>query len=129
MNNIGQHQPSAEPDRDLVECAIAEVLGIAQRQGITVADFIRMLDSGMRISDFPERDERVRNCRPRHQSRFFLGQSFVGAGFQSRSCGAVFVERVLRGCYGGRQNPISDAPFNDDWIVGKTRAKTFDVLV
>jgi hypothetical protein len=51
-NNIGQRKPSAEPDRDLVECAIAEVLEIAQRQGITVADFIRMLDSGMRISDF-----------------------------------------------------------------------------
>jgi len=28
------------------------VLEIAQRQGITAADFIRMLDSGMRRSDF-----------------------------------------------------------------------------
>jgi hypothetical protein len=27
-------------------------LEIAQRQGITTADFIQMLDSGMRISDF-----------------------------------------------------------------------------
>jgi hypothetical protein len=27
-------------------------LEIAQRQGITAADLIRMLDSGMRISDF-----------------------------------------------------------------------------
>jgi len=52
MNNIRPHKPSAEPDRDLVECAIAEVLEIAQRQGITAADFIRMLDSGMRRSDF-----------------------------------------------------------------------------
>jgi hypothetical protein len=26
--------------------------GIAQRQGITPADLLRMLDSGMRISDF-----------------------------------------------------------------------------
>jgi hypothetical protein len=52
MNNIGQHQPSAEPERHLVECAIVEVLEIAQRQGITAADFVRMLDSGMRISDF-----------------------------------------------------------------------------
>jgi len=57
MNNIGQYQPQAEPNRALpnralVECAIAEVLEIAQRQGITAADLIRMLDSGMRISDF-----------------------------------------------------------------------------
>jgi hypothetical protein len=52
MNNIGEHKPPAEPDRDLVECAIVEMLEIAQRQGIAVADFIRMLDSGMRISDF-----------------------------------------------------------------------------
>jgi hypothetical protein len=51
MNNIGQYPP-AEPDRELVECAIVEVLEIAQRQGITAADFIRMLDSGLRISDF-----------------------------------------------------------------------------
>jgi hypothetical protein len=52
MNNIRQHQPPAEPDRDLVECAIVEMLEIAQRQGIAAADFVRMLDSGMRISDF-----------------------------------------------------------------------------
>ena len=49
MNNIGQ---PAQPNRELVERAIAEVLGIAQRQGITPADFVRMLDSGMRMSDF-----------------------------------------------------------------------------
>jgi hypothetical protein len=51
MNNIGPYNPQAEPNRDLVECAIGEVLEIAQRQG-TAADLVRMLDSGMRISDF-----------------------------------------------------------------------------
>jgi hypothetical protein len=35
-----------------VECAIVELLEIAQRQGITPADFIQLLDSGMHISDF-----------------------------------------------------------------------------
>jgi hypothetical protein len=35
----------------------------------------------------------------------------------------------LRGCYDGRRNPISDSPFNNDWIGGKSRAKTFNVLV
>jgi hypothetical protein len=49
MINIGN---PPEPNRELVECAIAEVLGIAQRQSITPADFVRMLDSGMQISDF-----------------------------------------------------------------------------
>jgi hypothetical protein len=49
MNNIGK---PPEPNREVVERAIAEVLGIAQRQGITPADFVRMLDSGMRMSDF-----------------------------------------------------------------------------
>jgi hypothetical protein len=49
MNNIGK---PPEPDREVVERAIAEVLGIAQRQGITPADFVRMLDSGVRMSDF-----------------------------------------------------------------------------
>ena len=49
MNNIGQPAP---PKRELVERAIAEVLGIAQRQGITPADFVRMLESGVRMSDF-----------------------------------------------------------------------------
>jgi hypothetical protein len=42
---------SAEPNRVLVECAITEVLQIAQRQGLTPADFVRLLDSGMPISD------------------------------------------------------------------------------
>jgi hypothetical protein len=49
MNNIGQ---PTQPNREVVECAIAEVLGIAQRQGITPADSVRMLDSGMQISHF-----------------------------------------------------------------------------
>jgi hypothetical protein len=41
-----------EPKPEVVECAIVELLEIAQRQGITPADFIQLLDSGMRISDF-----------------------------------------------------------------------------
>jgi len=49
MNNIRQ---PAEPKPEVVECAIVELLEIAQRQGITPADFIQLLDSGMRISDF-----------------------------------------------------------------------------
>ena len=49
MNNFGQ---PAEPDRDFVELAILRMLEIAQRQGITAADFLQMLDSGMRVSDF-----------------------------------------------------------------------------
>jgi hypothetical protein len=49
MNNIGQ---PAEPKPERVECAIVELLDIAERQGITPADFIQLLDSGMQISDF-----------------------------------------------------------------------------
>jgi len=49
MNN--PRQPS-EPKPELVECAIVELLDIAERQGITSADFIHLLDSGMQISDF-----------------------------------------------------------------------------
>jgi hypothetical protein len=49
MNHIGQ---PTEPNRELVEWAIVEVLEIAQREGITAADFLQMLDSGMRVSDF-----------------------------------------------------------------------------
>ena len=49
MNSIRQ---AAEPKRELVECAIVELLGLAERQGITAADFIQMLDSGVQISDF-----------------------------------------------------------------------------
>jgi hypothetical protein len=49
MNNIGH---SKEPKRELVECAIVELLDIAQCRGITPADFIQLLDSGMQMSDF-----------------------------------------------------------------------------
>jgi hypothetical protein len=42
----------AEPKPELVECAIVELLEIAQCQGITPTDFIQLLDSGMHISDF-----------------------------------------------------------------------------
>jgi hypothetical protein len=49
MSNIGQ---PAEPKPEVVECAIVELLDIARRQGITPADFIQLLDSGMPISDF-----------------------------------------------------------------------------
>jgi hypothetical protein len=42
----------AEPKPEFVECAIVELLEIAQRQGITPADFIQLLDSGVHISDF-----------------------------------------------------------------------------
>ncbi|MGA8030621.1 MAG: hypothetical protein WB992_26050 [Bryobacteraceae bacterium] len=40
------------PSPEVVECAIVELLEIAQRHGITPTDFIQLLDSGMRISDF-----------------------------------------------------------------------------
>jgi len=49
MNNLRQ---PAEPKQEVVECAIVELLEVAQRQGITPADFIQLLDSGMHISDF-----------------------------------------------------------------------------
>jgi len=49
MNRIRQ---PAEPKAEVVECAIVELLEIAQRQGITPDDFIQLLDSGMQISDF-----------------------------------------------------------------------------
>jgi hypothetical protein len=44
MNN--SRQP-AEPKPELVLCALAELLEIAQGQGITPADFMQLLDSGM----------------------------------------------------------------------------------
>jgi hypothetical protein len=50
MNN--DIEESREPNPELVECAIVEVLEIAQRQGITPVDFIQLLDSGIRMSDF-----------------------------------------------------------------------------
>jgi hypothetical protein len=49
MNSIGH---SAEPNREFVERASVEVLEIVHRQGITAANFVKMLDSGMRMSDF-----------------------------------------------------------------------------
>jgi hypothetical protein len=49
MNNIRQ---PAEPKPEIVECAIVELLEIAERHGITPADFIQLLHSGMHISDF-----------------------------------------------------------------------------
>jgi len=49
MNSIRQ---PAEPKPEVVECAIVELLEIAERQGITPADFIQLLDSGMQIPDF-----------------------------------------------------------------------------
>ena len=49
MNSLRQ---PAEAKQEVVECAIVELLEIAQRQGITRADFIQLLDSGMHISDF-----------------------------------------------------------------------------
>jgi hypothetical protein len=48
MNNLGPLIPSEEPNRELVERAIE----IAHHHGITSADFIQMMDSGIRISDF-----------------------------------------------------------------------------
>ncbi len=52
MNNIGSRKSPAEPNPELVERAIVEMLEIAQRQGISAADFMQVLDSGIRISDF-----------------------------------------------------------------------------
>jgi hypothetical protein len=52
MKNIAQPEPPPEPVPELVESAIVKVLEIAHRQGITVADFIQMLNFGMPISAF-----------------------------------------------------------------------------
>ena len=49
MNNLRQ---PAEPKKEVVERAIVELLEIAQRHGITPAEFIQLLESGMHISDF-----------------------------------------------------------------------------
>ncbi len=51
--------PIAEPDPDLVDRAIAKMLEIARFQGITPADFIQMLDSGMRVTDFLNADRTI----------------------------------------------------------------------
>jgi hypothetical protein len=51
MNN--DIEQSREPNPEVVECAIVEVsVRGAQRQGVTPADFIQLLDSGIRMSDF-----------------------------------------------------------------------------
>lgn len=42
----------AEPEPELVERAIVELLTVAQRQGITADDLIQLLESGMQMSDF-----------------------------------------------------------------------------
>ena len=52
MDSKSQRKRTTEPDRDLVESAIVEVLELANQQGITAAEFIQMLDRGMRMSDF-----------------------------------------------------------------------------
>ena len=49
MNSFRQ---PAEPKPEVVECALVELLEIAHRQGITPADFIQLLDSGMHVSEF-----------------------------------------------------------------------------
>jgi hypothetical protein len=49
LNKIRQ---PAEPKPEVVECALVELLEIAQHQGITPADFIQLLDPGMQISNF-----------------------------------------------------------------------------
>jgi hypothetical protein len=49
---MNSNRQPAEPNPEVVECAIVELLEIARRQDITPADFIQLLDSGMRISDF-----------------------------------------------------------------------------
>lgn len=53
MSNLGQHKPPAQPDQEIVERALVErAIEIAHHHGITSADFIQMMDSGIRISDF-----------------------------------------------------------------------------
>jgi hypothetical protein len=49
---MNKMRTAAEPKRELVEYGIVELLDLAQRQGITPADFIQLLDSGMQISEF-----------------------------------------------------------------------------
>jgi hypothetical protein len=44
----------AEPKPDVVHAAIVELLEVAQRHGITPADFILLLDSGMHLREFLE---------------------------------------------------------------------------
>ena len=49
MSDIRQ---PAEPKPEVVQCAIVELLEMAERQGITPVDLMQLLDSGMRVSDF-----------------------------------------------------------------------------
>ena len=49
---MNSNRQPAEPNPEVVECAIVELLEMARCRGITPADFIQLLDSGMRISDF-----------------------------------------------------------------------------
>jgi hypothetical protein len=67
MNNIRQ---PAEPKPEVVECAIVELLEIAQRQGITPTDFIQLLDSGMPISDFLASADSACKRQQQHRLRF-----------------------------------------------------------
>jgi hypothetical protein len=52
MEHIAWRNPPPEPDPELVLSALVKLLEMAGRQGITQAEFIQMLESGMRISDF-----------------------------------------------------------------------------
>jgi hypothetical protein len=52
LMKVTMKKQPAEPKPQVVECAIVELLEIAQRQGISPTDFIQLLDSGMRIPDF-----------------------------------------------------------------------------
>ena len=49
---MNKSRQPAEPNPELMLCALAELLEIAQGQGITPTDFMQLLDSGMHISDF-----------------------------------------------------------------------------
>jgi hypothetical protein len=64
MNSIRQ---PVEPKPEVVECAIVELLEIAERQGITPAEFIQLLDSGMHISDFLAAMIPLANANDRHR--------------------------------------------------------------
>jgi predicted phosphatase len=61
MNSIRQ---PAEPKPEFVQCAIVELLEIAQRQGITPDDFIQLLDSGMHLADFLAAMNPLANVKP-----------------------------------------------------------------